>query len=35
MNTRKILAVFAALAVLNHAAIAIAGDRTGPSRDGP
>ena len=34
MTTRKILAVFAALAVLNHAAIAIAGDTTGPVRAG-
>ena len=34
MTTRKILAVFAALAVLSHAAIAIAGDTTGPVRAG-
>ena len=34
MTTRKILAVLAAVAVLGHAAIAIAGDRSGPVRAG-
>jgi Flp pilus assembly secretin CpaC len=34
MTTRKILAVFAALAVLSHAAIAIAGDAIGSVRAG-
>jgi len=34
MTTRKILAVFAALAVLGHAAIAIAGNAMGPVRAG-
>ena len=34
MTTRKILAVFAAVAVLSYAAIAIAGDTTGPVRAG-
>jgi Flp pilus assembly secretin CpaC len=34
MTTRRILAVFAALAVLSHAAIAIAGDTTGAVRAG-
>ena len=34
MTTRKILAVVAAVAVLSHAAIAIAGDTTGPVRAG-
>lgn len=34
MTTRKIIAVFAAVAVLSHAAIAIDGDTLGPVRAG-